>query len=141
MSGAEDYDRSGHDVNPVSPAAQDNRSQRTLQDLADFIEMAEVVTSRTREAYDADITLRLAGEAIVIRVGEAVSRLPETFKEMHPRIPWRSIKGARNLTSHDYHRIDSGVIWKALSRDLPEIGRLLALAGAIDRGEGHANRP
>lgn len=137
MSGAEDHDRSGHDLDSASPAAPNTRLQRTLQDLADVIEMAEVVTSRTREAYDADITLRLAGEAIVIRVGEAVSRLPETFKEMHPGIPWRSIKGARNLTSHDYHRIDSGVIWQALSRDLPEIGRLLGLAG---RGGRHAGQ-
>jgi uncharacterized protein with HEPN domain len=112
-----------------------------LQDLADFIGMAEEVTSRTRAAYDADITLRLAGEAIVIRVGEAVSRLPESFTDAHPEIPWRSIRGARNLTSHDYHRIDSRVIWLALSRDLPEIGRVLGLAGRAVGGEGHADQP
>ena len=43
------------------------RLSRTLRDLADFIEMAQEVTSRTRAVYDADITLRLAGEAIVTR--------------------------------------------------------------------------
>ena len=141
MSSTEDHGQSGNDLYPVSTAVPDLRLKRTLQDLAEFIEMAEVVTSRTRAAYDADITFRLAGEAIVIRVGEAVSRLPDNFREMHPEIPWRSIKGARNLTSHDYHRIDSGVIWQALSRDLPEIGRLLGLTGAVDSGEGYANRP
>ena len=49
------------------------RLSRTLRDLADFIDMAREVTSRTRTAYDADITLRLAGEAIVTR---SVSRRP-----------------------------------------------------------------
>jgi hypothetical protein len=39
--------------------------------------MAREVTSRTRAAYDADVTLRLAGEAIVARVGEAVNRLQD----------------------------------------------------------------
>jgi uncharacterized protein with HEPN domain len=113
LSGTEDHSQASHDLDPARPAVPDLRLKRTLQDLAEFIEMAEVVTSRTRAAYDADITLRLAGEAIVIRVGEAVGRLPENFREMYPDIPWRSIKGARNLTSHNYHHIDSGVIWRA----------------------------
>jgi len=103
------------------------RLSRTLQDLADFIDMAKEVTSRTREAYDADITLRLAGEAIVSKVGEAVSRLPEDFKQANPRVPWRSIRGARNLNSQYYHRIDHHIIWLTLERELPEIGRKLGL--------------
>jgi uncharacterized protein with HEPN domain len=103
------------------------RLSRTLQDLADFIDMAREVTSRTREAYDADITLRLAGEAIVSKVGEAVSRLPEDFKQANPRVPWRSIRGARNLNSQYYHRIDHHIIWLTLERELPEIGRKLGL--------------
>ena len=101
------------------------RRARTLQDLADFIAMANEVTSRTRAAYDTDITLRLAGEAIMNRVGEAISRLPEDFKQAHAQVPWRSIRGARNLTAHEYHRIDHQVIWQTLERDLPEIGRQL----------------
>ena len=103
------------------------RLSRTLRDLADFIEMAQEVTSRTRAVYDADITLRLAGEAIVTRVGQAVSRLPENFKQVNPQVPWRSIKGARNLTSQYYHRIDHHIIWLTLERELPEIGRRLGL--------------
>jgi uncharacterized protein with HEPN domain len=103
------------------------RLSRTLRDLADFIEMAQEVTSRTRAVYDADITLRLAGEAIVTRVGQAVSRLPENFKQVNPQVPWRSIKGARNLTSQYYHRIDQHIIWLTLERELPEIGRRLGL--------------
>jgi len=119
----ESGDRIEHD------AADVDREQlsRTLQDLADFIDMTREVTSRTREAYDADITLRLAGEAIVTRVGQAVSRLPENFKQVNPQVPWRSIKGARNLTSQYYHRIDHHIIWLTLERELPEIGRQLGL--------------
>jgi len=119
----ESGDRIEHD------AADVDREQlsRTLQDLADFIDMTREVTSRTREAYDADITLRLAGEALVSRVGEAVGRLPENFKQVNPQVPWRSIKGARNLTSQYYHRIDHHIIWLTLERELPEIGRQLGL--------------
>ena len=136
MTGPDGHDELINNPHPAS-AGHDIRLERTLQDLADFIGMAREVTSRTRAAYDADVTLRLAGQAIVIRVGEAVGRLPESYKDNHPGIPWRSIKGARNLTSHDYYRIDPQVIWQALSRDLPEFGRLLGLAIPLpdaDRG-------
>ena len=119
----ESGDRIEHDVADIDR----ERLSRTLQDLADFIEMAQEVTSRTRAVYDADITLRLAGEAIVTRVGQAVSRLPENFKQVNPQVPWRSIKGARNLTSQYYHRIDHHIIWLTLERELPEIGRQLGL--------------
>ena len=119
----ESGDRIEHDVADVDR----EQLSRTLQDLADFIDMAKEVTSRTREAYDADITLRLAGEAIVSKVGEAVSRLPEDFKQANPRVPWRSIRGARNLNSQYYHRIDHHIIWLTLERELPEIGRKLGL--------------
>ena len=78
-------------------------------------------------SYDADITLRLAGEAIVTRVGEAVNRLSDGFKDLHPDIPWRNIRGARNLATHYGQRIDPQMIWLALERDLPEIGRRLGL--------------
>jgi uncharacterized protein with HEPN domain len=119
--------KSGGNREPQGADIDQERLARTLQDLADFIDMAREVISRTRAAYDADITLRLAGEAIISRVGEAVSRLPETFKQAHPQVPWRSIRGARNLTSHEYHRIDHHIIWQTLDRDLPEIGRQLGL--------------
>ena len=120
-------DESGGHIEHEDVDVDRERLARTLRDLADFIDMAAEVTSRTRAAFDADITLRLAGEAIVSRVGEAVSRLPESFKQAHPQVPWRSIRGARNLTSHEYHRIDHHIIWPTLDRDLPEIGRHLGL--------------
>jgi len=120
-------DESGGDPEPRSAGIDPQRPTRTLQDLADFIDMAREITSRTRAAYEADVTLRLAGEAIVARVGEAVNRLPEGFKQAYPQVPWRSIRGARNLTSHEYHRIDHQLIWQVLDRELPEIGRQLGL--------------
>ena len=69
-------DRIGDEVTDVDC----ERLSSTLRDLADFIDMAREVTSRTRTAYDADITLGLAGEAIVTRVGEAVGRSPRSVQ-------------------------------------------------------------
>ena len=85
-------DRIGDEVADVDR----ERLSRTLRDLADVIDMAREVTSRSHTAHDADITLRLAGEAIVTRVGEAVGPLPDHSKQTHPEVPWRSIRGARN---------------------------------------------
>ena len=95
-------DESGGHIEHEDVDVDRERLARTLRDLADFIDMAGEVTSRTRAAFDADITLRLAGEAIVTRVGEAVSRLPESFKQAHPQVPGRGTRGARHLTSNDH---------------------------------------
>ena len=55
-------DESGGNPEPRSAAIVPQQPTRTMQDLADFIDMAREVTSRTRAAYDADVTLRLAGK-------------------------------------------------------------------------------
>lgn len=79
--------------------------------------------ARGQEAYDSDEMLRLAAEALTHRVGEAVVRLSADVQRGHPEVPWRAIKGMRNLVAHDYGRIDHVVVWNALDRDFPQLSR------------------
>lgn len=43
-------------------------------------------------------------------IGEAVKALPEDFKQEHPRTPWSSIAGLRNVVVHEYFRVDPDMI-------------------------------
>ena len=45
-------------------------------------------------------------------VGEAASRVSETFATAHPEIPWRAIVGMRNRLVHDYAGIDLDRVWE-----------------------------
>ena len=110
-----------------SPLTPDLKTRAALIDLADFVRMAVDLTGRGRAEYDGDIVLRLAGEAIISRVGEAVQRISDDFKDAHPGVPWRAIRNVRNLGAHEYDLIDHAANWEVLARGLPAVGRMLSL--------------
>lgn len=102
----------------------------TLDDLIDFAAQAERLVSRGRAEYDAEEFLRLAAEAIIHRIGEAISRLPDDFIEAYPGIAWRPMRGTRNIVSHNYNAIDHRILWRALSDELPaDVARIRAILG------------
>lgn len=122
----------GQDKAGDPPAAGDwvvatygRRARDALVDLAEFGGMAARLVARGRDAYDQDETLRLAAEAVASRMGEAVARLSEEFIKDHPRIPWRKIRGMRNIISHDYGRVDHDLLWNALVDRVPEVATLV----------------
>lgn len=95
------------------------RTHAALLDLLQFSEMAARLVARGRTAYDRDETLRLAGEAITHRLGEAVARLSDEFIAGHPQVEWRKIKGMRNIVSHQYAHIDYEILWNTLADRIP----------------------
>ncbi len=54
-------------------------------------------------------------------IGEASIRLPGGFKQSHPQIDWKSIRGFRNRIVHDYMGIDAEIIWDIKNNFLPEL--------------------
>ncbi len=110
----------------------DRRTRQALNDFLDFADIGTRLVARGRAAYDADEMLRLAAEAILHRIGEAVARLGAEFLETHPAVSWRQMKGMRNLVAHKYGAVDHNILWNALQRDLPreavEVRRILGAA-------------
>ena len=61
-------------------------------------------------------------------IGEAASKLSESFTKSHPDIEWRTIIAARNRLIHAYDTIDYQIVWDVLSADLPVLeGKLRPL--------------
>jgi len=52
-------------------------------------------------------------------IGEAVGKLPDTFREKRPDIDWQDIKDFRNLLSHEYFGVDLEIVWNIIKDDLP----------------------
>lgn len=98
-----------------------DRDQRAVQDILDFCGQAARLVARGHDAFESDEMLRLAAEALAQRVGEAVSRLSKAFQDQHPAVPWRAMRGMRNLVVHDYGRIDDRVVWNTLTLDFPTL--------------------
>ena len=54
-------------------------------------------------------------------IGEAVGKLPESFRERRPDVEWQDIKDFRNLLSHEYFGVDLEIVWKIIEDDLPAL--------------------
>lgn len=63
----------------------------------------------------------------IVQIGEYVTRLSDDFKQEHSEIPWRTIKGMRNVATHQYDRIDFEIMWNTLTESVPELEEKLML--------------
>ena len=72
-------------------------------------------------------------------LGEAAKHIPESVREAHREIPWRSIIDARNRIIHGYGDIDEDVAWDIVSRDIPELMPQLRALLAEAEAQGGAD--
>ncbi len=54
-------------------------------------------------------------------IGEAVMHIPESVQNQYPDVPWRSIKGMRNLLVHEYWGVDLTILWETIRESIPQL--------------------
>ena len=96
-----------------------------LADLAEAADAAAELVRFGKERWDAERPLRLAGEAIIGRLGDIATKLPDEVTKATPEVPWREVKGMRIIAAHAYHRIDYEEVWVTLRVDVPRLGRAI----------------
>jgi uncharacterized protein with HEPN domain len=55
----------------------------------------------------------------VLQIGELVGHLSDRITAKHTMIPWKQIKGMRNIVAHGYENFDLDILWHTLKVDLP----------------------
>jgi uncharacterized protein with HEPN domain len=99
-----------------------------LADLAEAAEAADAAAELVRlgkERWDTERPLRLAGEAVIGRLGDIATKLPDEVIKATPEIPWREVKGMRIIAAHAYHRIDYEEVWVTLRDDVPRMDQAI----------------
>lgn len=74
-----------------------------LEDLAEAIDAAAELVAIGKDRWDRERPLRLAGEAIVGRLGDIATKLPSELVADTSELPWTEIKGMRIVVDHAYH--------------------------------------
>jgi uncharacterized protein with HEPN domain len=92
-----------------------------LADLTEAADAAAELVGLGKERWDAERPLRLAGEAVIGRLGDVATKLPDEVIEATPEIPWKQVKGMRIIAAHAYHRIDYEEVWVTLRDDVPRL--------------------
>lgn len=101
------------------------RVEATLLDVARAgrlaLEFADEVEDAAALARDAKTRSAVLHQLLVL--GEAVKRLPDSFRDGHPSVPWRQMAGMRDVLIHAYDDVDEAEVWRVLVRDLPRVLR------------------
>jgi uncharacterized protein with HEPN domain len=99
--------------------------EQVLADIEDAGDAAREIVARGRDSWDDDRLLRFAGEAVVGRLADAATRLPDEVKRAMPDVPWDDIRDIRIVVDHIYHRVDHDALWETLATDVPRLVRRL----------------
>lgn len=54
-------------------------------------------------------------------IGEAASRASAEMRAAFPEIPFRAMRGMRNIIAHDYGEVDLDLVWQSAQRDIPAL--------------------
>ena len=76
-------------------------------------------TSRDKLFFDDRLTRAIILDFIVL--GEAANNVTEEYCASHPEVPWSDIAGFRHKLVHDYSGIDFGILWDAMTNDVPTL--------------------
>jgi uncharacterized protein with HEPN domain len=110
--------------------------RRELLYLADIVESARTVARWLAERdgqWDDDEILRNAVLRQLSVVGEAASCLSDDMRGRLADIPWREIRGFRNIAVHAYFSLDWDVVHEVATVNLPDMApKVLALLRGED---------
>jgi uncharacterized protein with HEPN domain len=97
--------------------------------LRDILEAARLIASYLKDTTEADFRANSEKQDAVIRrieiIGEATSHLTETTRQALPELPFRKMRGMRNIVAHDYANVDLKIVWDVGTVHMPEISAVL----------------
>ena len=93
--------------------------------LWDMLEACREVLGFVRgveyEDFTSDRKLLLAVERGLEIIGEAAGRISPAWQSAHPGVPWKRIRGMRNMLAHEYGAVDHAIVFETVMNDLPAL--------------------
>lgn len=85
------------------------------------IEHAHGEYHRDYGVFCSNPTYRNAIAMCLMQIGELTNKLSQEFKDGHSEIPWRAIRGMRNVVAHEYGKIDTETVWETAENGTKEL--------------------
>ncbi len=106
----------------------DRKVAKELLHVRDWLDRAQEIVDRGKEIYLRDDLLQEAGDSLMMKLGEASTRLSRAGIEGPDGVSWQDAIANRNWLIHQYDEIDREITWTTLARDLPRWRTALARA-------------
>lgn len=96
---------------------------RILTDLKFVIDHTQ---GKTQQQIEGDDLLVDSIMFRVIQIAENSMKLDEEFQKKNSHIPWRAIRGMRNMIVHNYGAVDLAIVYDTVANSIPELYRMLS---------------
>ena len=113
-------------------------NDRDMQVLEKIVKYCEEIEHAHNEyhcdyaVFCSNPTYRNAVALCLMQIGELTNKLSDDFKDAYKEIPWRAIRGMRNVVAHEYGKIDVETVWETAedgTRELKEFCQQRLLNG------------
>ena len=89
--------------------------------LAALRAIAAYTNGMTFEEFVGDARTMDAVVRSLMTMGESIRWIPEPILDAHPAVPWRTLRGVRNVVVHEYFGVDPAILWETVRGDLPSL--------------------
>ena len=97
--------------------------------LRDIREAARLIAAYVHGVTEADFRADTQKQDAVIRrieiIGEATAHLSQETRRAVPELPFRKMRGMRNIVVHDYANVDVRIVWEVATVHVPEVCAVL----------------
>lgn len=78
---------------------------------------------KTEEAYkkESNYNIRDLTCFYLLQIGELTIGLTDEFKASYNDLPWKAIKGFRNIVAHRYNTVDIETVWNIIKEHIPKL--------------------
>jgi uncharacterized protein with HEPN domain len=97
--------------------------------LRDILTASRLIASYVEDTTETDFLANPQKQDAVIRrieiIGEATAHLSAETRRQIPALPFRKMRGMRNIVAHDYANVDMGTVWQVATVHIPEACSIL----------------
>jgi uncharacterized protein with HEPN domain len=97
--------------------------------LQGILTAARLIASYVENANEATFTANPEKQDAVVRrievIGEAAAHLSPETRSAIPDLPFRKMRGMRNIVAHDYANVDLKIVWEVATVHVPELCAVL----------------
>lgn len=91
-----------------------------LDHILDAIDKIErVVDGIQIDQFRDNWQKRLLVERLLEIIGEAANRISVECQDQYSQVPWMQMRNMRNFISHEYFRVDVGILWDTATESIP----------------------
>ncbi|MBI1955654.1 MAG: DUF86 domain-containing protein [Acidobacteria bacterium] len=116
--------------------------------LAHILECIGRIESYVAKGKDSFFAEPLIQDAVIRNfevIGEAAKRVPDSYRQVNPSIPWRSLAALRDVLIHQYEGVSLPEVWQVIENELPglktAIASLLPPLDQLEREIGGGHEP